>query len=247
MAGCPVIKIEGIEKSFRNKTVLDKVSLDIRENEILGVIGASGAGKTTLLRIIVGFIAPEKGSILFKTKEGKLLKKNLLLNKEIGFATQDSSFYPELTVSENLKYFAALHDMHDNIGERTESVLKLVNLNGEENHPAKNLSDGMKKRLDLACALIHNPRMMILDEPTANIDISLKKQIWSLIKKLKKEGMTIILSSHYLDEIEALCDRIAVIHDKKIAALGTAEELKKKFSKGKKSLYDAFERIANES
>jgi ABC-2 type transport system ATP-binding protein len=245
MRGSVLIRIKEIKKGFRNKPVLDNVNLDIKEKEIFGIIGASGAGKTTLLRLLIGFHQPDKGNILFKIKDN-LRKRAMSSNREIGFATQDSSFYFNLTVHENLKYFAALHDIHEDIGGKISRVLGLVNLKGEENHLAKDLSDGMKKRLDLACALIHEPKILILDEPTANIDISLKRQIWALIKKINKCGTTIILSSHYLDEVEALCTRIAVIHNRKIAAVGTASELKKRFAvKRKQALDDVFENITS--
>lgn len=231
-----LIKLYNINKRFKQQCVLDRINLDIYHGEILGIIGASGAGKTTLLKSIIGFMKPDSGNVFIRLKP--LLRKDAeqfnrfeplssRFNRLFGFATQDSSFYPQLTVKENLFYFANLYNLTgDTVKRNTYLLLKLVGLYNERNILATNLSEGMQKRLDIACAMIHNPRVLILDEPTADLDPNLRKQILCLIRKINENGITVIISSHFFDEIASLCHRIAILHNKQIAAIGTAEELK---------------------
>jgi len=232
----PIVKIRGVSKSFGSKRVLDNVNFDINEGEIFGVIGASGVGKTTLLQCIVGFYPLSKGDIGYRIDNKGVytyysIKKHLKdLTSSIGFSMQDPSFYNKLTVKENLDYFATLYDIPKRfIPERIRKVLDLVELTGEENTMAENLSGGMQKRLDIACSMINNPKVLILDEPTADLDPVLRKHIWDLLKKINSLGKTIIISSHFLEEMDALCDRIALIKDKTITHVGTTEDLRKQY------------------
>ena len=232
----PIVKIRGVSKSFGKKLVLDNVSLDINEGEIFGIIGTSGAGKTTLLQSMVGFYPINKGEISYK-KEGVgvlnylTLEKDPSLKQTIGFSTQSPSFYDKLTVKENLEYFAKLYGIPNNyIPQRIKKMIDLVELSGEENTLGGELSGGMQKRLDIACSLIHDPKILILDEPTADLDPLLRKHVWKLIKKINSLGKTVIISSHFLDEIDELCSRIAIIYDKTAAHIGTAEELRHNYS-----------------
>ena len=214
--GEPQLKLEGIEITFNKNKILENINLDINKGEIVGITGLSGAGKTTLLKIIAGYLNPNKGKMLYKAKNGNYVKKNLLINKHIGFATQDSSFYPDLTVYENIRYFSALYNMHK-LDEVINKLISIVGLSDEKNKLAMNLSDGMKKRLDLVCSLVHNPKIWILDEPTANIDYKLKTRVYNIIKVINKQGKTIILSSHNLDDLKSLCNKIYEINDKTIS------------------------------
>lgn len=232
----PIVKIRGVSKSFGQKLVLDNVNLDIVEGEIFGIIGASGAGKTTLLECMVGFLPISKGEIAHKANDSTTttyipIMHNLKeFNKQIGFSTQDPSFYDKLTVQENLEYFAKLYDLpKEIIAQRVRKILELVELTGDEKTVADNLSGGMQKRLDIACALINDPKILILDEPTADLDPVLRKHIWQLVKKINAEGKTIIVSSHFLEEIEDLCTRIAIIANKTIALVGTTDDLRKQY------------------
>ncbi len=232
----PIVKIRGVSKSFGKKLVLDKVSLDINEGEIFGIIGTSGAGKTTLLQAMVGFYQIDKGEISYK-KDGAgvlnylTLEKDPSLKQTIGFSTQSPSFYDKLTVKENLEYFSKLYEIPAQyIPQRTKKIVELVELTGEENTLGEELSGGMQKRLDIACSLIHDPEILILDEPTADLDPLLRKHIWTLIRKINLLGKTVIISSHFLDEIDELCSRIAIIYDKTAAHVGTAEDLRHNYS-----------------
>ena len=240
-----LIKINGVCKRFGSKLVLDGINLEIKAGELLGIIGASGTGKTTLLKTIIGFIEQDSGEVLFNFNSfvkqtasqaqprpsSFMRKQHRLFNKLFGFATQEASFYPKLTVEENLVYFASLYDLpKKEIAENIGSALELVNLSKDRHSLAENLSQGMKKRLDLACSIVHNPKIVLLDEPTADLDPGLRHQIWGLIKKINDSGVTVVVASHFLEELEPLCHRIALLADGKLAAVGSAAELSHLFA-----------------
>jgi ABC-2 type transport system ATP-binding protein len=229
----PVVKIRGVSKSFGPKLVLNNISLDINEGEIFGIIGQSGAGKTTLLECLVGFLNINQGEIEYKSDDNvynyvSIKKHAKELNKNIGFAMQHPSFYDKLTIKENLEYFATLYNIPKQFIEaRIKKLLDLVELTGDENTVAENLSGGMQKRLDIACSMINDPKILILDEPTADLDPVLRKHIWDLIRRINSLGKTIIVSSHFLEEMDALCSRIAIIANQTIAHVGTTEDLRR--------------------
>lgn len=238
--GEPIFKVRGISKAFNEHVVLDNIDLDIQSGEIIGIIGASGAGKTTFLNTLIGFLRPDKGDIQFRLNHllsykksyiyESVFKKQNLVKKVYGFASQSPSFYGDLTTKENLEYFGTLHNLNkETIKSNTETLLNLMDLKYAANMLSKNLSGGMERRLDIACALVHDPDVLILDEPTADLDPLLRNHIWQLVKKINQKGTTIILSSHHLSELENLCDRVAIIKDSKILAVGKPEELKKQF------------------
>jgi len=239
MGNEPVLKVENIIKSYGRKQILNNISFEVREGEILGLIGTSGSGKTTLLNCIVGFTPPNSGEVLFKHENSKVVYSSVFHRpsrfKHIyGFASQIPSFYEKLTVKENLFYFGSLYGLsHDVLKSNVATLLKLMDLENSSSILGKNLSGGMERRVDIACSLIHNPPLLILDEPTADLDPILRKNIWNMLKKVNQKGTTIILSSHHLNEIESLCDRIAILKDGQIIALGTSDELKSKFLKHK--------------
>ena len=237
----PIFSLKGVTKVFGQKTILKDVSLDINQGEIFGIIGASGSGKTTILNVLIGFLRPEKGDVIFRQEHllnfktsfvfRSVFKKIEDVKKIYGFASQTPSFYDTLTVKENLQYFGALYGLSDDaINANIETLLNLMGLKGAENLLARNLSGGMERRLDIACSLIHDPKVLILDEPTADLDPVLRNHIWELVKKVNKKGTTIIIASHHLDEIEALCDRIAIVKDHKIMDIGSPNKVKMRFS-----------------
>jgi len=238
----PIFKVNKISKVFDRRIILDDIELEINAGEIFGIIGASGSGKTTLLNIIIGFIKPETGDVLFRTehlldhKEShtfrSVFKHSDELKSIIGMASQVPSFYNTLNIRENLEYFGTLYGLsRDTLKTNTSTLINLMDLQGSENRVAKNLSGGMQRRLDMACALIHDPKILILDEPTADLDPLLRNHIWRLVRKINKRGTTILLSSHHLSELETLCTRIAILKEGKLLALGTPNEIKDRFSK----------------
>jgi len=242
----PVIQFRNVKKRFGKRIILDGINLDIDEGEIFGIIGMSGSGKSTILRTLIGFYEPEAGDILFyshKDKKYRSAIKNIVeLRKTVGFAAQDPSFYPKLTIEENMMHFGALYKIPKKIiEENSKHLLELSELYDSRKQLAQTLSGGMEKRLSVACSLIHNPRVLILDEPTADLDPIRRKETWELIKALHKRGTTIVIASHFLEELEPVCTKIAILHDHKIASVGTPAQLKKYY--GKSSLEAIFESV----
>lgn len=234
-----VLKIEKVKKHFDSNKVIDGVSLNIESGEIFGIIGSSGSGKTTFLKTIVGFLPIDSGNIYFnlsKNETPKLMSvfsNSDLIKKRFGFAAQHPSFYEKLTVLENLDYFGALYDLGKEARlTNISTLLDLVGLSHAKDIVSKNLSGGMKRRLDIACSLIHNPDLLILDEPTSDLDLVLAKQIWDLIRKINKKGTTIVVASHDLPEVETICSRIGILVNGKLQKIGTLDSLKNSVSKG---------------
>ncbi len=241
----PLFKIQNVSKYFGKKVVLEGISVDVMPGEILGIIGASGSGKTTLLNILIGFLTPDEGDVLFRFEHllsfknseiyRSVHKKPNYIKRMIGFAAQKPSFYPNLTIQENLEYFGSLFDLSkDALNSNIEALLKLMELYNSRYVLAKNLSGGMQRRLDIACALVHDPKVLILDEPTSDLDLILRKHIWDLIKIINSKGTTIILSSHHLNEIENLCNRIAILKDQHFIEVASLEDMQKKYMHTKK-------------
>ena len=244
MERLPILKIQNISKRFSKKKILRNIGLDIYEGEIFAIIGASGSGKTTLLKTIIGYLGPEEGDVKFrhdyflrkKGREGKPIFASVYGQQKIaknifGFASQEPSFYSKLTVRENLKYFGSLYNMSKKaLDSNIEILLSLMDLKHAEKTLAKDLSGGMERRLDIACALMHDPEVLILDEPTSDLDPLLRAHIWSLVQKINKKGTTIILASHHLSEVEHFCSRIAIIKEGKIIDVASPVRLKTKYA-----------------
>jgi ABC-2 type transport system ATP-binding protein len=220
------IRFQNVAKSFGKHKVLSEINMEIKPGKIFGIIGINGSGKTTLLKLLVGFYKLNSGVI---SLNGKNIRQNLSENlRMFGFATQSDSFYGKLTVAENIRYFGELYSLTDEfIDTHMENLLKLVQLWDAKDVLAENLSTGMKRRLDIACALIHDPSILIMDEPTEDLDPNLRIEMLKLIKHINKNGTTIIMTSHLLSEVEAICDNIAILNEGKIVACDSPDNLKK--------------------
>src|SRR3989344_303991 len=242
MAQKPFIQFLDITKIFGKNVVLDNLELDIDYNEVFGIIGKSGSGKTTLLSILVGFLKPEKGKVFFQGQDITNTNMPDSIRQQFGFTAQEGSFYPKLTVRENLEYFGTMYNLSSNeLKTKIPQILKLVNLEKDEKKLASHLSSGMQKRLDIACGILHDPKVLILDEPTENLDPLLRKDILKLIKKINKEkNVTIIMTSHLLEEIEQVCTQLAILHAKQIIIQGTINELKDYYSKNQEIVLETY-------
>jgi len=220
------ISIQKVSKRFGNKVVLNDIDLSIKKGSIYGFIGPSGAGKTTLVKMIVGMDKPDHGAIHVLNEK----VPNLRLLQEIGYMAQSDALYSELTGKENLTFFASLYKLNKaEIKERIAYTANLVNLTEHLSKKVLAYSGGMKRRLSLAIALIQNPKILILDEPTVGIDPELRFSIWKELIRLKEqEGKTIIITTHVMDEAEK-CDHIAMVRDGAIITSGTPQELKERY------------------
>lgn len=235
----PLISFENVYKKIERRFILKNINLKIYPNEIFGLIGVSGAGKTTLLRCLIGFYKINSGTILYQDKD--ITKHPLLIRQIFGFGSQDNCFYEKLTVYENLHYFAQLYSVPENlIKERAENLLGLVGLTDSKHALAKNLSGGMRRRLDIACSLMHSPKILILDEPTAGLDPALRKHMWELITTINATNTTVVVSSHLLDEISHFCTRIGIINDGELLKIGSPDELKDMYSRDTEIHFETF-------
>jgi len=221
-----LLEFKNIKKRFGTNEVLSDISFNIKEGEILGLVGGSGCGKSTFLNVLIGILRPDYGGISFEGKNA--LKKLDYLRKKTGFATQGNMLFDELTIRENSLYFGELYGMKRKyIKIRINDLIPLMGLEGFENVQIKHLSGGMAKRANLLVSLIHNPKLLILDEPTVGLDSFLRNALWAYIRKINKEGITILVTSHLLDEIEGNCDRVAVLKNGKIVAIGSISAYRK--------------------
>lgn len=228
------VSIRHVSKSFGKHPVLRDIHLDIYEGEIFGLLGPSGAGKTTLVKGLAGLDEPTEGeNHLFHEKMPSL---NLI--KRIGYMAQSDALYEDLSAKENLQFFSELYGLKgQKQAERIDKVMELVQLSGDLTKLVSNYSGGMKRRLSLAIALLHEPELLILDEPTVGIDPVLRKSIWDAFADLKAQGKTLIVTTHVMDEADK-CDRLGLIRDGKLIAVGTPAELKEQTNTA--TIEDAF-------
>lgn len=235
-----LIQFKGVTKKFGKNKVLDSIELTIPEGKITGIIGASGEGKSTILKLIASFYKPTKGNVLYRKKN--VLSDKKTLSRLMGLAIEDGSFYEKLSVKENLFHFGRLYDVKKStLRKRIEEILSLLGLENAKDTLSKDLSLGMKKRLDIGCSLVHNPGILILDEPTADLDPLLRKQMMNLIKQINSHETTVILTTQLLDEAEDFCDRIAILFNEKIIEQGSPSSIKKKYNS--KDLDGVFNKI----
>ncbi|PAQ14257.1 ABC transporter ATP-binding protein [Bacillaceae bacterium SAOS 7] len=218
-----IVSVQHVSKAFGKHQVLKDITLQINGGEIFGLLGPSGAGKTTLVKQLVGLDLPTSGNnFLFQQK-----MPSLKLIEKIGYMAQSDALYGELSAKENLQFFASLYGLQGKKQQqRIEAVMEVVQLTDHVNKLVSTYSGGMKRRLSLAIALLHEPQLLILDEPTVGIDPVLRKSIWNAFYKLKAKGTTLIVTTHVMDEAEK-CDRLALMRDGSLIAVGTPSELKK--------------------
>lgn len=222
------IVIENLTKKFEDVTAVDGLSLEIEKGELFGLLGPNGAGKTTTINILCGLLEETSGSV---SVGGYDVQKEPAKVKElIGVCPQESAVYAYLTGRENVELFGNLHAMpKEKLKKNTDELFERLGFLKDAERRVGKYSGGMKRRINLAMALVHDPEIAFLDEPTAAMDPQSRHAVWSFIKELKKRGKTIILTTHYMEEAEELCDRVGIIDHGKLIALGSPEQLKEKF------------------
>lgn len=227
-----MIEVRGLKKHYGEKQALQGIEFEVKAGEIFGFLGPNGAGKTTTLKILTGQLIPTAGTAMIMTRD--VLQERDLLRPELGFVPEKTNLYERLTVGQNLEFFARLYGVGI---ERVNYFLEQVGLLKEKNTSVKKLSKGMKQRVLLIRALLHNPKVLFLDEPTSGLDPASANDIYKLLNKLnQEEGMTIMLTSHNMEEVEKLCHRVAFLNSGSIVAKGTPDELKLQYTNRKMSV-----------
>jgi len=221
-----ILQISGVTKRYDGVTALNKLTLEVRRGEMYGLVGPDGAGKTTLMRLVCGILQPDEGEIFILNQELKKHYKSI--KKRIGYLSQHFSLYGDLTIDENIDFFAELNNVRD-YKPRKEELLKFTRLAPFRKRFAGRLSGGMKKKLALACTLIHVPEIIFLDEPTTGVDPVSRRDFWTILSTLRKSGLTIVMSTPYLDEAER-CTRVGLIYNGQIILVDDPKSIKKAYN-----------------
>jgi len=221
-----ILEVSGLSKSFGKLVAVSDVSFRVTEGESFGLLGPNGAGKSTTISMLFGLLTPDTGSILVS---GQTMQANPLAVKRcLGYVPQEIALYPELTAQENLAFWGRLYGLSGSkLQARIADVLEVVGLSERARGKVATFSGGMKRRINIAAALLHEPRLLVMDEPTVGIDPQSRNHILETVKQLNQQGMSIIYTSHYMEEVEYLCSRIGIIDHGQIIALGTVAELRR--------------------
>lgn len=234
------LRVDKLTKYYDNKEVVKGISFEVKAGEMIGFLGANGAGKTTSIRMITGLLKCDGGEIIY---HGEGIEKNYKsYQREIGVVPQDIALYNDMNAYDNVKFFCSLYGFKGKeLAKRVEEALHFVGLWEHRKESPKKYSGGMKRRLNIACAIAHTPKLLIMDEPTVGIDPQSRNHIMEAIRELNRRGATVIYVSHYMEEIETLCDRIILMDHGSIIEDCSKEALKEKYAKkGLRNLEDIF-------
>jgi ABC-2 type transport system ATP-binding protein len=221
------IVVGDLTRRFGDFVAVDRVSFEVREREIFGFLGSNGAGKSTTIRMLCGLLKPSSGTAVVGGVDVSVDPEGV--KRRIGYMSQRFSLYELLTVDQNIRFFGGLYGIHGaRFSERRRFVVEMAGLAGRETTLARDLAGGWRQRLALGCAILHEPSILFLDEPTSGVDPISRRQFWRLIGDLSASGVTVFVTTHYLDEAE-YCQRLALMHAGRIAALGSVQELKNTF------------------
>jgi len=221
-----MLKVENLTKSFNGKLAVDHISFEVKKGEIFGFLGPNGAGKSTTINMICSLLKPDSGLIYIDGIETSFTKPQL--RKKLGVVPQDVALYEEISAWENLRFWGELYGLKGTkLKNRIKELLSFFGLLDREKDKVKNYSGGMRRRLNLAAGIIHQPELLLLDEPTVGIDPQARHHILESVKKIARDGTTILYTTHYMDEAEDLCDRLAIIDHGRILASGSQESITK--------------------
>lgn len=219
-----ILNMENVIKRFGKNLALDYLSLNVNEGEVVGLLGPNGAGKTTGIKAIIGLLPVDEGDIsVFNMKQDG---KNKEIKSKIGFVTQEITIYEDMTAKENLAFFGSLYGLQKaELKDRINEVAKIIGLEERLNDRPGSFSGGMKRRLNIGCSILHRPKLLIMDEPTVGIDPQSRNYILEFVKKVSAEGTSVIYTSHYIEEVEAVADRVYIMDQGHVIASGTLQEL----------------------
>ncbi|WP_315116000.1 ABC transporter ATP-binding protein [uncultured Clostridium sp.] len=233
------IKLKNIIKRYGNNLAVDNISLDIEDGEIFGLLGPNGAGKSTAIKMIMGLLKPNSGEIFINGID--VMKNSLESKKILGLVPQELAIYENMTAMENVEFLGKLYGLRGKkLKEMAEEALQFTGLIEKRKEVPKKFSGGMKRRLNIACAIVHEPKIIIMDEPTVGIDPQSRNHILESIKELNRRGTTIIYTSHYMEEVESICSRVGIIDFGKLIALGSKEELVSSISEEQKIIIEGY-------
>jgi len=219
-----MIKLDNISKNYGHVKALDSLSFEILKGEIFGLLGPNGAGKTTTIKILTTLSTPDKGKCFIDGID--VVNNPFEIKKIIGVVLQENNLERELTVYENLLIYGMLHRVRE-LKKKIDNILKIMELIEKKQSVVATLSGGLQRRVLLARALLPEPKVLFLDEPSIGLDPHIRRELWQIIRKIKSEGRTVLLTTHYIEEAEALCDRVGILSHGKLIAIGTPSELKK--------------------
>jgi ABC-2 type transport system ATP-binding protein len=226
----PPIVVENLTKRFGSFTAVDNVSFDVNTGEIFGWLGPNGAGKTTTIRILLGLLTPTSGSTFVLGLNSATEAR--AMHGQVGYMSQQFTLYTDLTAAQNIRFYGGVFGLSNReLRRRQEEIIHMAGLEGRENARASTLSGGWKQRLALGCAIVHRPKVVFLDEPTAGVDPISRREFWELIYGMAREGVTVLVTTHYMDEAE-LCRRIGFISQGRLVALDTPDRLKETQMRG---------------
>lgn len=238
-----VIEVFNLTKKFGNFTAVDRISFDVKEGEIFGFLGANGAGKTTAMQMLCGISMPTAGEGSVAGYD--IIKENERIKRNIGYMSQKFSLYEDLKVWENIRLFGGIYGLSDKtIAEKTNELLKQLDFEQERNTLVKYLPLGWKQKLAFSVAIFHEPRIVFLDEPTGGVDPAMRRQFWEMIYDAADRGITVFVTTHYMDEAE-YCNRVSIMVDGRIDALDTPAELRRRFSAD--SMDEVFRQLARKA
>ena len=236
-----VVKTDKLTRRFGKFTAVDQVSIEVKQGEIFGFLGANGAGKTTMIRMLCGLLKPSAGNATVAGFD--IYKQSEIIKKNIGYMSQKFSLYDDLTIKENIEFFGGIYGLtRVQIRERRDALLQQVGLSKVVDSMTRDLPVGFKQRLALGCALLHDPPILFLDEPTSGVDPEARRSFWDLIYNTAEAGKTIFVTTHFMDEAE-YCSRLSIMREGKLIAVGSPGEMKEQYHKA--NMQDVFIEIVN--